>query len=79
MKPEQEPKEKEADIVKEEAPAPIKYGISGLSDVILVVEGQEFHVHKMVIFICKLIDICRLSLVALPISMLCSMATSKRF
>ena len=48
MKPEHEPNENETDLVKEEAPTPIKYGISGLSDVVLVVEGQEFHVNKQV-------------------------------
>lgn len=48
MEPEEEPKEMQADPVKEEAP--IKYGISELSDVVLIVEGQEFHVHKMVGF-----------------------------
>ena len=50
MEPEEEPKEMQADPVKEEAPPPIKYGISELSDVVLIVEGQEFHVHKMVGF-----------------------------
>lgn len=50
MEPAQEANENEAGVRKEEAPPSIKYGVPELSDVILVVEGQEFHVHRMVFY-----------------------------
>ena len=50
MEPAHEADENEAGVRKEEAPPSIKYGVPELSDVILVVEGQEFHVHRMVFY-----------------------------
>ena len=37
-----------SDRTKEKPLAAIQFGIPELSDVILVIEEQEFHVHKMV-------------------------------
>lgn len=48
MESEQEPKEILADSTDTQVLPPIKYGEPEPADVILVVEGQEYHVQKMV-------------------------------
>lgn len=59
---------------------PIKFGDESLSDAVIIVNDQEFHVHKLVTSFIIKVKICFSILLAdRNISRQCSMANSKTF